>query len=265
MRTCDLDTSGRVWVYTPWRHKTKHHEKGRVIPIGPRAQVVLKPWLKTDMTAYLFSPADARAERFAGMRAQRKSKVPPSPRNRGKPGAKRRPGKRYTTHTYYVAIQRRCARAFPHPTISKIKHKKPTAEQLAELSAWDRDRSRLASQPTKAQHGNPTPERIQLGHRPCRSGAFQGRDDRNLRRTGSGSGHQRDRAGGLIPKAWRDNGERLTDRTPPTPAPPAPACVYVRRKSSAQRGAVGRYHRVGPTAFQKQWSGKGLETREFLT
>jgi integrase len=45
MRTCDLDTAGRVWEYVPNRHKPEHHGKERRIFIGPRAQEILRPWL----------------------------------------------------------------------------------------------------------------------------------------------------------------------------------------------------------------------------
>src|SRR5262249_48330031 len=62
MRTADLDTTGKVWVYTPERHKTQHHGKARRVYLGPRAQAVVKPWLKADLTAYLFSPREAVQE-----------------------------------------------------------------------------------------------------------------------------------------------------------------------------------------------------------
>jgi integrase len=41
MRTCDLDTSGRVWVYIPSHHKTAYHGHSRQIYLGLRAQAVL--------------------------------------------------------------------------------------------------------------------------------------------------------------------------------------------------------------------------------
>jgi integrase len=82
IRTCDLDTSGRVWTYTPESHKTEHHGRERQIHLGPRAQEVLRPWLRTDLAAYLFSPAEAEAERHAGLRARRKTPVQPSQRDR---------------------------------------------------------------------------------------------------------------------------------------------------------------------------------------
>jgi integrase len=160
MRTGDLDMSGRVWVYSPKQHKTEHHEKARVIPIGPRAQAILEPWLKADPTAFLFSPADARAERFAAMRASRRTKVQPSQMNRRKPGAKRRPGERYTTNTYYVAIRRGCAKACPHPVISKVKRKERTVEHRAQLKEWDREHS---WHPNQLRHNVGTQLRKEFG------------------------------------------------------------------------------------------------------
>ncbi|WP_254511472.1 hypothetical protein [Anatilimnocola floriformis] len=58
MRTCDLDTTGRVWVYTPSHHKTEFHGHSRHVYLGPRAQEVLRPWLRTETEAYLFQPKD---------------------------------------------------------------------------------------------------------------------------------------------------------------------------------------------------------------
>lgn len=42
MRGCDLDTTGRVWLYTPAEHKTEHHDRDRVIALGPRTQAVIR-------------------------------------------------------------------------------------------------------------------------------------------------------------------------------------------------------------------------------
>ena len=38
--------AGAVWVYKPRRHKTQHYGKGRCIFIGPKAQEILRPWLR---------------------------------------------------------------------------------------------------------------------------------------------------------------------------------------------------------------------------
>ncbi|MGZ6044676.1 MAG: tyrosine-type recombinase/integrase, partial [Isosphaeraceae bacterium] len=45
IRTIDLDRSGAVWIYTPAQHKTEHHGKARPVPIGPRGQAILSPFL----------------------------------------------------------------------------------------------------------------------------------------------------------------------------------------------------------------------------
>jgi len=63
MRGVDLDTAGTLWVYRPTRHKTGYLGHERLIFLGPKAQAIIKPFLKPDLAANLFSPADAEAER----------------------------------------------------------------------------------------------------------------------------------------------------------------------------------------------------------
>ncbi|QDV34672.1 site-specific integrase [Tautonia plasticadhaerens] len=100
MRTADLDTSGRLWVYRPARHKTEHHGRQRVIYLGPKAQGLLGPWVRTELEAPLFSPAEADAEFRSRKRAARKSKVQPSQRARRKASPKRRHGDHYSVGAY---------------------------------------------------------------------------------------------------------------------------------------------------------------------
>jgi integrase len=116
LRGCDLDTTGEVWLYRPAMHKTAHRGKERVIALGPQAQAVVKPFLKLDTRAYLFSPAEGLAEVRAERRRLRKSKVQPSQKQRRKAAAKRRPRDRYTTAAYDHAIRVGCIKAFPPPT-----------------------------------------------------------------------------------------------------------------------------------------------------
>ena len=111
MRTGDLDMGGDVWVYTPSRHKTEHHGKTREVFIGPRGQEVLRPWLKADREAYLFSPAEAMQERRAELRARRKTRVQPSQPDRSKARPRKAPGVRYTVASYRKAIQAACRKA----------------------------------------------------------------------------------------------------------------------------------------------------------
>jgi len=113
MRGADLDTTGKLWVYRPEKHKTQSHGHAREIYLGPKAQAVIEPFLKTDVQAYLFSPADAERERREKMHLARKTllscgNVPGSNRKR-KPG--RVPGERYDPMTYYRAIVRGCDKA----------------------------------------------------------------------------------------------------------------------------------------------------------
>jgi integrase len=111
MRSCDIDASGRVWVYTPSEHKTEHHGKDRAIYLGPQAQVILKPWLRIDLTAYLFSPREAMEERKVRLRQSRKTPVQPSQHCRAKAKPKKTPGERYDTDSYRRAIAYGCKRA----------------------------------------------------------------------------------------------------------------------------------------------------------
>jgi integrase len=138
MRTADLDTSGTVWVYTPGRHKREHHEKPRLIHLRPQAQAIVKPWLRPDMMAYLFSPAEAMERRREEMRRNRKTPVPPSQRNRKKAKPKRTPGDHYEVSSYDHAVAKACDKAFPHATLSKIAPGALTDGQRAELDAWQK-------------------------------------------------------------------------------------------------------------------------------
>ncbi len=47
MRPCDLDRSQDPWLYTPSRHKTQHRGRVRRVWLGPKAQEILTPLLKS--------------------------------------------------------------------------------------------------------------------------------------------------------------------------------------------------------------------------
>ncbi|HEU5118134.1 MAG TPA: tyrosine-type recombinase/integrase, partial [Isosphaeraceae bacterium] len=111
MRTCDVDTSGPIWTYTPERHKTEHHGRSRTIYLGPQAQAILRSWLRSELTAYLFSPREAVEERRAELRSRRKTRVQPSQCTRAKSRPRRNAGERYTPHTYRHAIGYGCKKA----------------------------------------------------------------------------------------------------------------------------------------------------------
>ncbi len=116
MRGCDLDTSGEVWLYEPGSHKTEHHGRNRVICLGPRALHVLRPALKNDLNAYLFSPRDVMMEVRHQLRMSRKTLASPSQKKQHpKKSPKRQPGDHFKTSRHEHAIHRGCDRAFPVP------------------------------------------------------------------------------------------------------------------------------------------------------
>jgi integrase len=111
MRPHDLEVTGDVWLFRPSHHKTEHHGKERVIAIGPKAQLVLRPFLPADPHAFVFSPARALAERAVVLRSRRRTRVQPSQMKRRAKDRKRPPGERYTVTAYRNAIYRACDRA----------------------------------------------------------------------------------------------------------------------------------------------------------
>ncbi|TWU08840.1 Tyrosine recombinase XerD [Symmachiella macrocystis] len=54
MHADELETWGEVWEYRPSSHKTEHHNKQRVIYLGPQAQAIIQPYLRD--CGYLFRP-----------------------------------------------------------------------------------------------------------------------------------------------------------------------------------------------------------------
>lgn len=110
LRPCDLDRLSDVWLYSPSHHKTEHHEKGRIIAIGPKAQQVLMPYLLRPSEAFCFSPIDSERKRRA--KAAEARKTPLSCGNRSGTNRvsapKRKPKERYVTDSYRRAIHRVC-------------------------------------------------------------------------------------------------------------------------------------------------------------
>jgi integrase len=116
MRTIDINTQGEIWEYRPHSHKAEHHAKERVVYLGPHAQEIIKPWLRTDLHAYLFSPAEGRAWYQAQRAENRKTPRPAKQRqSTRKPQPKRAPNNRYTPLAYGHAVQRACEAAFGMP------------------------------------------------------------------------------------------------------------------------------------------------------
>ena len=113
MRTADLDMSGDVWVYRPSTHKTAHHGHSREISLGPRAQAIIRPWLRTALDEYLFQPREAvrllRAARTAARVTELERGNRPGMNRVDQP--RRTAADRYTSNSYRRAIIRACDRA----------------------------------------------------------------------------------------------------------------------------------------------------------
>jgi integrase len=119
MRHDEIDRTGAVWIFRPSRHKSMHKGKGRAIPLGPKCQAILAPWLEGEHVAFVFSPAVAVALRNVDKRLARKSPMTPSQAaRRPKVDPKRPPRERYDVAAYRRAISRGCKAAgvpFWHP------------------------------------------------------------------------------------------------------------------------------------------------------
>jgi integrase len=127
MRSRDILQLPEYWEYTPRSHKTEHHDRARVVIIGPRARAILGPLLKRKQPdEFLFSPRDVR-----GMTDD----------------CERQPGERYDRDAYRTAIQRGCERAYgmpaelrnPNRGLSKLMPAERDAERkrrLVSARAW---------------------------------------------------------------------------------------------------------------------------------
>jgi integrase len=117
LRAVDIDRSGRLWVYTPPHHKTEHCGLPREIFINAKAQAVLAPFLKPNLAAPVFSPAEAETDRRRRRHVERKTPMSCGnvPGNAHRTVPTRPPGESYTVDSYRRAIQRGCDDAFPPP------------------------------------------------------------------------------------------------------------------------------------------------------
>ncbi len=144
MRPMDIDRTGAVWMFEPYDHKNRWREHRRLIPLGPKAQAVLTPFLDRDPQTFLFSPKESEAWRLehrpAYHKVQRKTKVYPSElraREKAKQARRRRKSKRpkrdrYDTGSYARAIEygfRKAEKAgvkIPHWHLNQLRHTRGT-------------------------------------------------------------------------------------------------------------------------------------------
>jgi integrase len=170
MRAGDIDTAGVVWMYRPARHKLAWRGRIRVVPLGPKAQGVVRPFLDTAGGDYLFSPARAMAAYRAGLRKRRKTPVQPSQQCRRVDAPKRRPGEKYTTQSYGRAIADACRRVgVPvwHP--NQLRHAYATAVRRAYgVEGPGRPRPRQGGRDPGVHRARPVP-----GSADCRGGRMR--------------------------------------------------------------------------------------------
>jgi integrase len=120
MRGADIDRSDPAcWVYRPSRHKAQHHDRERLIFLGPQAQALLRPFLDVAGGGSLFSPRRSEAQRRPEERARRTKPPKPWQLSRLKAHPKRSPGELYDDGSYRKAIRRACLKLglpiwFPH-------------------------------------------------------------------------------------------------------------------------------------------------------
>ena len=144
MRPCDIDCVDEIWVYRLTRHKTSHLGVRKEVPLGPQAQVILRPFLNRASDAYLFSPREAEdwrnAQRAVRRDPNRKTKIFPCElraRDRRRQKAKTRVSKRpkrdrYDTPAYRRAIDYAIAKAkragvvIPHWHPHQLRHTRAT-------------------------------------------------------------------------------------------------------------------------------------------
>jgi integrase len=123
LRGEDLDRCGPVWLYRVRRHKTSRLGHKRCVPFGPKAQLILRRYLKADPTALLFSPADQATLIAEEKRARRQTPVQPSQQHRRKAKARRQPGSFYQARSINHAIRRACKKAgVPRWTTHQLRH-----------------------------------------------------------------------------------------------------------------------------------------------
>jgi integrase len=132
IRGIDLKMDGDVWEYRPHSHKGQHHGHERIIFLGPHAQEVIKPWLRSDPQAYMFSPREGRAWHEAQRAKKRKTPASSKPKNERKAHPKRKPGEFYTTYAYEHAIRRACIKAgVPSWAPNQLRHNAATKIRTA--------------------------------------------------------------------------------------------------------------------------------------
>ena len=129
MRAGDVYMGDDIWIYTVRSDKTDYRRPlwaKKRIPLGPKAQAVLFPFLlakEGEPDAFVFSPRDAAEERAREARAARKTPPTKQMRNRDAREARRFYDESYNTNSYGKAINRATkAGNLPHWSPNQLRH-----------------------------------------------------------------------------------------------------------------------------------------------
>ena len=123
LKPLHFDTSGKLWKARPDEHKTEHHEIARIIYFGPKAQTIVKKFMRDrPIDRYLFSPRESEAERHAKAESHRRPDQKANPRK-----TERTIGEHFTKDSYRRGIMRACEKAHIPPwTPHQLRHNTAT-------------------------------------------------------------------------------------------------------------------------------------------
>ncbi len=154
-----LDTSGATWLYRMAQHKGTWRGKERVVALGPKAQAILRPRLRLEQDAPLFSGRDAWNEHRASLREQRQTPSTKQTRERDRRGRE---------HAEEVAELL---------TVNEYRRHLHRAADKAGVPRWSPHRLRHAAGSRIAREAGIEAARAALGHA----------DERSARRYASGA------------------------------------------------------------------------------
>jgi integrase len=141
----DQSRDPELWYYTPKSHKTERFIGEKPIPLGKPEQALIAPYLMGKSAGRsVFSPQQAVLERRERQRAERKTKVSPSQRERDKQRAENpaeKIGEFYDKNSYRKAIEHAIRKVnktlpvdeqIPNWTPYQLRHAAGTAAEKAE-------------------------------------------------------------------------------------------------------------------------------------
>ena len=120
MRPGDIDRSSDIWMYTPASHKLDFRDIEKHVPLGPKAQAIVMPWLDRAAGAFLFSPREVMEAKIA---RSRKNGTKTKRKSAKRSNSNRAPRDHYDDESYCQAVERACMKAqVPKWTPGQLRH-----------------------------------------------------------------------------------------------------------------------------------------------